>query len=565
MMEMSDIEAISASSGKSVDEVLASLKEQGLVGVAITEETVRELVIDGVATISKTSDDSGFISTLSDSRISNAVATKRPSVYESTTSSLSTHIRVETDPKNLLDLTIGIDESVSSSVVSNELLIIARLLNYRGADETGISFSLKQAHENGATSYLIAGDQAIGNRELISTTAEVLEEFDMNYLSPEFVTLGGDGYLRRELANRTLRLHSISVAEAEKMSQATLDERFAKAFRERGVRWLLLRPSTKASEDTLAQVGNSLASIRGAINRAGGEVKKPRPFEDPNVPAWLIGVIALLAVPAVTWAVIQIFGLNVLGKVLAAGVVLVGAGAFFGYEKQAALMIATMMPVVGYLYALSQERVSPIRDAVIITLVSLVGGMCVGGMLTGNEYMLRADAFAGVKLAMFGPLLFVGVLLLRREGSFSELIRKPVTWGAATVTLLGLAGLLFISARTGNDNPGAVSGIELQIRSLLDQLLFVRPRSKEFLLGHPALILGLCLAAYRPDLRQWSSLLLLVGVIGQTSVVNTLCHLHTPIALSLVRVGVGLLGGGIIALLLWAVIKQRIPARESSN
>ncbi|MCH8980371.1 MAG: hypothetical protein IH945_14195, partial [Armatimonadetes bacterium] len=108
-------------------------------------------------------------------------------------------------------------------------------------------------------------------------------------------------------------------------------------------------------------------------------------------------------------------------------------------------------------------------------------------------------------------------------------------------------------------------GLELQVRSVLDQLLFVRPRTKEVLVGHPALILGLCLLAHRPHLKGWAALLLLAGAVGQTSVVNTLCHLHTPISLSLTRILVGFVGGGIIGLLAWLVAKRWVPTQTASD
>ena len=94
----------------------------------------------------------------------------------------------------------------------------------------------------------------------------------------------------------------------------------------------------------------------------------------------------------------------------------------------------------------------------------------------------------------------------------------------------------------------------------MDTLLFVRPRTKEFLLGHPLLIVGIALwiraraADAPPTWKGWAAVALAVGAIGQTSVVNTLCHLHTPIALSMARLGVGWVAGGILGFLLWAVV-----------
>jgi hypothetical protein len=153
--------------------------------------------------------------------------------------------------------------------------------------------------------------------------------------------------------------------------------------------------------------------------------------------------------------------------------------------------------------------------------------------------------------------------MLREQGPLGETMRKPVTWAAATLTIVGLAAIAMLALRSGNDNPTAVSSFELQIRAMLDNLLYVRPRSKEVAFGHPLLVLGLCILAYRPDLRSWVPLLLLGGMVGQTSIVNTFCHAHTPVLLSLERILVGLVLGGIIGLLLWAIVQRWVPQKET--
>jgi ABC-type nitrate/sulfonate/bicarbonate transport system permease component len=91
-----------------------------------------------------------------------------------------------------------------------------------------------------------------------------------------------------------------------------------------------------------------------------------------------------------------------------------------------------------------------------------------------------------------------------------------------------------------------VSPLELKFRSLLDQVL-VRPRTKEFLVGHPALIVALALWAMARG-RAWIVPLLFVGAIGQESLVNSFCHLHTPIALTLARTWNSLWLGSLIGL-----------------
>jgi hypothetical protein len=69
------------------------------------------------------------------------------------------------------------------------------------------------------------------------------------------------------------------------------------------------------------------------------------------------------------------------------------------------------------------------------------------------------------------------------------------------------------------------------------------------MLGHPALLLGLAMATI-PRWRPWALPLLLLGIIGQVGMLNSFCHLHTPLKLTFLRTFHGLWAGGIIGLIL---------------
>jgi hypothetical protein len=588
MMEMSDVEAIALASGVSRSTALADLREHGLVGVAITEDTLGDLVAKGyldwvvadggnalVATSRPTTngeiepdDEFPWIAADETALLRAARALKRRGLLRTGSivdgRPLRTVSLVDGATTDLRTIGVGIDPDAARDAEDNGLVIVARLFNEFGADPATITAALDDASRRGATAYLIGGDQALGNRDMLDITETTLRAKGMNYLSPEFVSLGGDGFLRSKMRDMTLRLHSISQVESETMSQSDVVERFAKAYRERGVRWLLLRPTSRASKDLLKRTGQTLTAISNAVRRAGGEIKPPRPFSDPGVPSWLAGVVALLALPAVAWTLLESFGRNTVGWVFTVIAGLAALGAFVGKHDYAALLIATAFPVLGYL-GVRASRPAPFFGFLLFSALSLVGGLCVAGMLVGIEYMLRIDQFSGVKLALFAPILVVGWIMLREQGPVAETLKRPVTWAAAVLAIGAMVAVAMLALRSGNEAPTAVSSLELQIRAALDNFLFVRPRSKEVAFGHPALVLGLCLLAYRPNLRGWASLLLLAGMVGQTSIVNTLCHAHTPVLLSLARIGVGLALGGIIGLFFWLVVRRWMPAQETAD
>jgi hypothetical protein len=96
------------------------------------------------------------------------------------------------------------------------------------------------------------------------------------------------------------------------------------------------------------------------------------------------------------------------------------------------------------------------------------------------------------------------------------------------------------------------------VRALLDQYLVTRPRFKEFLIGHPLMIVGLALAV--TGRRAWALPVFLAGAIGQVSLLNTFCHLHTPLFVSVLRALLGFAIGAVLGTLAWLVLWRVFPA-----
>jgi hypothetical protein len=173
---------------------------------------------------------------------------------------------------------------------------------------------------------------------------------------------------------------------------------------------------------------------------------------------------------------------------------------------------------------------------------------------------VKITGFSGIKAQQAGAILIIAAVyyldissrgglaaaVARVKARAQALWNQPMTLGGIVIGLVALVALAFLLARSGNDPGVGVSGLELKFRALLDRVLLVRPRTKEFLIGHPALLLGIALAAMRRP--KWALPVLIVGTIGQVSIVNTFCHLHTPLAVSVLRVVNGLWTGIVVAL-----------------
>nr|WP_243864826.1 DUF5693 family protein [Paenibacillus castaneae] len=194
------------------------------------------------------------------------------------------------------------------------------------------------------------------------------------------------------------------------------------------------------------------------------------------------------------------------------------------------------------------------------SLISIMAIPLVFGLLNNITYSLVLEQFRGVSVLHLAPIALVAVYVLFYNGQMSvgklrSLLTKPITltW-IIIAAVIGIIGYYYLS-RTGN--AGQVSSIELVIRGWLESTFGVRPRFKEFMLGHPPLVLGLFLALrYR---AAW--LLVIAGSIGQLTMVDTFAHIHTPLYISVIRLllgwGTGLIIGCIL-ILAWQVVEGAI-------
>ena len=96
-------------------------------------------------------------------------------------------------------------------------------------------------------------------------------------------------------------------------------------------------------------------------------------------------------------------------------------------------------------------------------------------------------------------------------------------------------------------------------RNDLETLLLARPRTKEFLVAFPGIMLAVYCAVRR--LPFWTALFGLAGTIGLTSVCNTFMHIRTPLYLGFVRTAYSLLLGiviGVIFILCFEVLLRMV-------
>lgn len=573
--EIDTVESLGASAGLSAAEAIARLKPNGLNAVVLGEETIGELAgegrlevrgIGGRTLLTK-------VDPTAMERVRRGLTLRGFKFSEQ-----GDEFDVPASPGFVRQTAVGLNPDQAEVARQAKVQIIARAGNPAGASGAYVRGTLEWMHDLGATMFLPSGDQVLGRREALGTTRETLEKTGMRYLPPEFAKLGGDQDMIERAPENVVRLHSAQSAELDKLSPDAAVDRYEKAAREREMRVLLLRPLTNAAEEPLKSFGRFVESVAKAIAADGLEVGVPHPYAEPNLPGHFSLLIGIAAAPFVWFAVA---GFVTDRRARAVGAALLGLLALACYVKTGtqlmALLAAAAAPVVAFqlLDALAPRLKGPellriLQAFVLVSAVSLVGGLVVAGMLNGLDYYVKADEFKGIKVAVFLPVLGIGWYAFTRLTDWRANLRSPITWGAVILSVFLAGAMAFMLARTGNDSGVGASGPEMALRNLLDRIAYVRPRTKEFLVGHPLMFVALGLylrhrRAANPSMARggWIALLLLLGAVGQTSVVNTLCHLHIPISLSLARIAIGLALGALLGWVAWTVVRRLPNLRES--
>ncbi|MEM4409826.1 MAG: DUF5693 family protein, partial [Candidatus Caldarchaeum sp.] len=473
----------------------------------------------------------------------------------------------------LWDYGVGLDPEECQLVRECGLSLVGRVANPLLSGRAMIRDILSDLRVNRVDGVIFKGDSVLGSFGMIEKVAEDLRGMGVWYGSIEFGKQAGDIRLSLLMLPNVFRVHSITQAEMLRLSRAEAIERYVRAATERNVRVCYVRPWSSSSESPVEDFVGFLESLRVRLESEGSAARVPNFVLAPDVP-----FVYRVVISACTWFFAIWLGcvyvLHLLGQrwgaVLSAFVVSSGSALFVASWLTAdfritALVIALAFPTCGMLLCCSLSEgvrggwLSILARFLGVCGFSLVGGFYVAALLTELPFMMNVQQFLGVKVAHAFPLIAVGSYVLLRHSSFRGVMEAPVRWLHLVLLLGAFFAFVLLMMRTGNEPPTSVPGWEMQIRNLLDQWLPERPRTKEVLLGHPALMLTLWLV-FRHRVR-FLPLVALLATVGQVSIVNTFAHLHTPIEVSVKRVllGIflGLVLGGILFLVASLVDRRR--------
>ncbi len=487
-----------------------------------------------------------------------------------------------------LKLNLGIRPSKTAAIRAAGLRVVVRYSNFPGVSDKWIE-SVMSISAVGCIpdSVIFNGTEVLGYPRFVSATMRGLDRLNTVYGDIEFQDQAGRRQIARALDYKTVRVHSITRAEVDRgLSVATMRDRYVRAARERNIRVLYARPIMKPiDERSLPELNKAFVSdLASAITDQGFSLGPAVPFGQPD-PGLTLMLLVVLGIAA--GSVMLLDAIWDLSFSICVGLVAVFAAGFaalwgMGYplltRQAAALAAAIVFPSLAGFVLFSPNASAKQKEAssgagwvgsawrkfIVASLLSFAGGLMLAACLTSRAFMVKGEQFLGVKAMHVVPALFLLAAYWKRyarsgdESLIASLARlnrsKVLVWHLVVLALLGVAGLIYI-ARTGNTSSVivAVPRLEQKMRVALERVLPARPRTKEFLVGHPAFVLASALIAVGE-----TGLILpisILGLIGQISLTNTFAHIHTPVGLTIVRVLIGLGLGFAIGLVVTPVYR----------
>jgi len=468
------------------------------------------------------------------------------------------------DPKKT-DLYVpskGLSSRKIDLIRGSGLRVIPRIRNIFNSSGATIDKKIKDI--SSYDTVIFAEEEVLGYPNYLMETAKALRSNNLKYGYVEFGKQMGDSALASYMGGSLVKVHSIPPDELEGMSREEAVKRFVRAARERDIRILYIHlfQYPDSGKDIISTNLSLITELRQELLSSGfviGKASMPQKISVSRIEKGSIGL------GIASGAILLIHYFMAVNLYMAVAMLVLFA---LLPAKLLALLSAIIFPayaVISLFPAKRERSVAPVISRAILTVfyiaaITVVGAVFIAALLTDKVHMIGIDAFSGVKIALILPLLIVAsYFFLRKENEekldvktsmakAKELLGINIKVFHAVIFLLAAAcGALFI-LRSGNFGL-PVSGPEKFMRALLENIMVVRPRTKEFLIGYPAIVLGSIY--YLKNGNKWLWFWLAIGVLAPVSMVNSFCHIHTPLLISLVRSVISLILGIALGLFIY--------------
>lgn len=518
------------------------------------------------------------------------------------------------EPQGLLQAPLGLPVQDLRKVNALGFKIIVRPQNYIEVTDEQIDAIFDRIKEAGVpvAALMPCGTEVVGYPNKMQHLGERMKENNMtlvmleHYTQLQFAKIDGLLPLAEFNDYKAARSYVIDPTEQKKISVGEALRRWALTDEERNIRVNYIRPflMPEGGQDIMKTNLKYVRDIKASVEARGYTIGEAGVFAAkgdgfaPYFPSKLSFIPVLLAIVAgVVLYLSLLFNFSgskqlALWAVLSAGglaLLFIGRGLLT--RQLLALAAASVFPVLSMsvIFNIWDKNTTDkhsllsicwkgIWQLALAIALSLVGAAFLSAILTDSRFLLEIDIYRGVKLTFILPVIFTAILFIKRYDllqvvgkglqtlwkRLNGLLDTGLTFRHVVVLLVLMFIAYYFVGRSGHTGGVPVPAIELKMRAFLEQLMYARPREKEFMIGHPMFFLAV-LAVYRCAPRWWQFVLTCAAVIGQGSLVQTFCHMRTPVVMSFVRaldgyaVGVvfGVAGVLVIGALLPCVLKLR--------
>lgn len=513
------------------------------------------------------------------------------------------------EPFGILQAPLGLNRGDLRRVANMGFHVIVRPQNYVNIDENKIDAIFKRIDASGVKVHAVmpCGGEAVGYPNKIGYMGKKMRERGLNLVMLEHYTqlrfANIDGLVELAEANNynAARSYVIDQAEQKKITVGTALHRWAITDEERNIRVNYLRPFflPKDGKDILTLNVEYVKNIHDNVQARGYKFGQAGVFADnkaqefaPYFPSKLYFLPIVMAILAgITMYLALLFDMSNARAVLvwlvlsavASGILLIGRGLLL--RQMLAFVAASVFPVLSMNFIVDIWAKNENDDTGMVKIIfnalwqlalaislSLVGAAFLSAILTDSRFLLEIDIYRGVKLTFLMPIILMAVLYIKRYNilqqltselhnpvaALNKLADRGITFKHMAILFVLLFIMFYFVGRSGHTGGIPVPAIELKMRAFLEQVMYARPREKEFMIGHPAFFVAV-LAAYRMAPRLWQFALVCAAIIGQGSLVQTFCHMRTPVFMSFVRALDGYVVGIVFGIVGVAIFAALIP------
>jgi hypothetical protein len=485
---------------------------------------------------------------------------------------------------------LGFDESDLELVKSLGFDVIPRIENFTGIKDKDIKDYVDILKKFDVKTVIFNGTDVLGNPEKISYAASLFKKNGINVGIID-VPMGeklqdGMNKFAKFDDYRGIKVFGVSEAETQKYDTSEIVNRWYRGIIERNVRIIYMRAkidNSKSAAYNIQQNQSMIEDMTKYIKKVGLKVGVAKPLSELHQ-SKLTEILISLGVIAAGLLLLQMLGIGdyvlilsgLLGAILTS-LVLVSRFNDLGV-KAVALASSIIFPSLGIGYFIDKMKeildrkknlsftYTSLKIFINSLLISFVGALSIAAIMADSKYMLKIDYFRGVKLSFVLPLLFyvlyyiVKIYDANDWKTFMERIKEFLNidikvWHLVAIVIAGIIGIIYIS-RTGNEPIVKPTELELKFRDFLEHTLVARPRTKEFLIGDPAIILAIY-AAFKNS-KGWAFIMGIFASIGILSIVNTFSHIGSVLPIAIKRTVIGWVLGALIGMIAVFIVDKTL-------